>query len=160
MRITTADLCDRLGESAQVCRGNWRSYGGNPVVSGRIQTLRTYEDAALIRQTLDTPGLGRVLVVDAGTSLRVAVMGDNMARLGLANGWSGVVINGAVRDVHILGSLDMGIFALGHTPLRGARSGLGELGATLTIAGVLIRPEAGITIDMDGVVVTDDYAKI
>lgn len=155
MRINTADLCDSLGDAAQVCTSNWRSYGGSPTVSGRVQTLRAHEDAALIRQTLATPGLGRVLVVDAGASLRVAVLGDNMARTGLANGWAGVIIEGAVRDVQILRSLDMGIFALGQTPLRAGRTGWGELGVILNIAGIRIRPGASITVDMDGAVVTE-----
>ena len=95
-------------------------------------------------------------MVDAGASLRVAVLGDNMARTGLANGWAGVIIEGAVRDVQILRSLDMGIFALGQTPLRAGRTGWGELGVILNIAGIRIRPGATITVDMDGAVVTED----
>ncbi|MEG0052560.1 MAG: ribonuclease E activity regulator RraA [Comamonas sp.] len=156
MQVKTSDLCDRLGPAARVCRANWQSYGGRHAASGRIQTLRTYEDAALIRTTLTGPGEGRVLVVDAGASLRVAVLGDNMARMALENGWAGLIIHGAVRDVQVLACLGIAIFALGHTPLRAGRSGLGEIGVTLSMAGNLIRPGAFIAADRDGVVVADD----
>lgn len=156
MQINTADLCDRLGPAAQVCRVNWQSYGGRAAVSGRVQTLRVYEDAALIRATLASSGQGRVLVVDAGASLRVAVLGERMARIALEHGWAGVFIHGAVRDVQMLGGLDIALFALGHTPLRGGSSGSGELGVTLSMAGILIRPGAFLAADRDGVVVTDD----
>jgi regulator of ribonuclease activity A len=39
-------------------------------------------------QALEEPGRGRVLVVDAGASMRCAVLGDNLAAMGVSNGWS------------------------------------------------------------------------
>lgn len=154
MVIKTADLCDQLGPAALACPAPWRCYGGRRVVSGHVQTLRTFEDAALIRQTLATAGMARVLVVDAGGSLQAAVLGDRMARIGMENGWSGVLVYGAIRDVDILGGLDFGVFALGSIPSRGGKAGAGEVGVELAIRGVPIRPGDFIAMDADGVVVT------
>jgi regulator of ribonuclease activity A len=156
MQLATADLCDRLGNVVQVCRADWQSYGGRYAACGRAQTLRTYEDAALIRQTLAGAGQGRVLVIDAGASLRAAVLGDRMARIGLENGWAGVLVHGAVRDIDILRGLDMAVFALNRTPVRGDSTGFGEVGVDLRIAGVSIRPGSFMAMDRDGVVVTSD----
>jgi hypothetical protein len=39
-------------------------------------------------QALEEDGKGRVLVVDAGASMRCAVLGDNLAAMGAKNGWS------------------------------------------------------------------------
>ncbi len=124
--VKTADLCDRFVEQAQACVADWRSYGGRSALYGRVQTLRTFEDAALIRQILGTDGAGRVLMIDAGGSRKAAVLGDNMARLGMQNGWRGVLIHGAIRDVDILRELDFGVHALGAVPVRGGKSGVGE----------------------------------
>jgi hypothetical protein len=41
-----------------------------------------------VRKALEEPGNGRVLVVDAGASLRCAVLGDNLAENAQRNGWA------------------------------------------------------------------------
>ena len=48
MAIKTADLCDQLGVAAQPCLANWRCFGVRPVASGRVQTVRLSDDAALL----------------------------------------------------------------------------------------------------------------
>lgn len=154
MDLSTADLCDQLGPQARVCLGDWRCYGGRAAFAGPVQTVQTFEDAGLIRQALGEPGLGRVLVVEAGGSLRVAVLGDRMAGLGLRNGWAGVLIQGAVRDTRALGTLDFGVMALGRVPARGGMTGAGAVGVPITLVGVNIEPGDFIAVDEDGVVVT------
>ena len=71
--------------------------------------MKTFEDNALIKQVLSTPGGGAVLVVDGGGSLRCALVGDVIAGLGHQNGWAGLVVWGAVRDTAALAGLDLGI---------------------------------------------------
>lgn len=149
----SADLCDQLGSAAQLCQAAWQSYGGRASASGRIQTLRCYEDAGLLRQTLETAGGGRLLVVDAGASLRVAVLGDRMARIALDNGWAGLLVYGAVRDTEVLVSMDLAVFALGRTPLRGTGNGGGALGLALQLGGASLQPGDYLVMDPDGVVV-------
>ena len=151
--VKTADLCDRFVAEAQACVADWRSYGGRSSLYGRVQTLRTFEDAALIRATLGTAGAGRVLVVEAGGSRKAAVLGDNMARLGMQNGWRGVLIHGAIRDVDTLRELDFGVHALGAVPVRGGKSGVGEVGVDISVGGATIHPGDFVAMDSDGVVV-------
>ncbi len=76
----------------------FQSLGGQSHFSGPVRTIRCFEDNALVKSTLATPGNGAVLVVDGGGSLRTALMGDMIAASAVANGWAGVVINGAIRD--------------------------------------------------------------
>ena len=154
MPMKTADLCDRLSADAHVCLAPMRSFGGRRAVAGRIATVRTFEDAARVRQQIALPGEGRILVVDAGGSLRAAVLGDNMARLGLHNGWAGVLLYGAVRDVDELAALDFAVFASGSVPARGANEGTGEVDTQVTFGGAVFRPGDFIAIDGDGVAVT------
>ena len=42
----------------------------------------------MLLQALEEDGNGRVLVVDAGASMRCAVLGDNLAAMGVRNKWS------------------------------------------------------------------------
>ena len=149
----SADLCDQLGSAAQLCQAAWQSYGGRASASGRIQTLRCQEDAGLLRQTLGTAGDGRLLVVDVRASLRVAVLGDRMARIGLDNGWAGLLVYGAVRDTELLANMDLAVFALGRTPLRGTGNGGGELGLALQLGDARLQPGDYLVMDPDGVVV-------
>lgn len=152
VRFSTADLCDKFGQETQVCVP-LVSFGGRRAVSGRIATVRTFEDAALLRDLLGQPGDGRILVADAGGSLRVAVLGEKMARLGTAKGWQGVVINGAVRDVEQLASIDFAVFALGKVPMRGGSAGIGDRDLEVTFGGVAFKPGDFICADSDGIAV-------
>lgn len=128
------------------------SYGGCRAATARIACVRTFEDASLIREKLETPGEGRLLVVDAGGSLRAAVLGDRMASIGLANGWRGVIVNGAVRDVEALAALDLVVLALGRVPRRGGGAGVGECDVPLAFGGVSFTPGDTVALDADGLV--------
>lgn len=155
MTFTTPDLCDELGDAARVAEPVFRDFGGVRAFSGQADTLRVYEDNALVRATLETPGEGRVLVVDGGGSVRTALVGGNLAVLAASNGWSGIVVYGAVRDVKELAAAALGIKALAPSPRQSAKTGRGERGAVVTVAGIEIRPGDFVWADVDGVVVTD-----
>ncbi|MCD2512460.1 ribonuclease E activity regulator RraA [Comamonas endophytica] len=155
MKLSTADLCDQ-NPQARACVAPWQSYGGRSAFGGRVVTVRAFEDAGLIRQKLEMPGHGCVLVVDAGGSLQRAVLGDRMAASGARNGWAGVLVHGAVRDTVALAAMDFGVVALGRVPARGTGHGTGECDVALRIAGVDIHPGQLLALDADGVVVMPD----
>ena len=99
------------------------------------------------------PGGGGILVVDGAGSLHAAMVGDVIAELGRSNGWSGLIINGAVRDASTLRTLDIGIKALGTNPRKSTKSGAGERDVPVTFGGVTFVPgEIGHS-DDDGIVV-------
>lgn len=152
---STADICDSHS-AALVCATRLRHYGGRQQFSGQVATVRCHEDNVLLRGTLETQGRGRVLVVDGGGSLATALMGDNVADLGVANGWSGVIINGAVRDVARLRNTDLGILALGSNPRRSAKAGKGTRGEPVTFGGVMFAPGDIVYADEDGLVVLNN----
>ena len=128
MAFATTDLCDEFGDELRVAAPIFRDWGGAAAFAGPIDTLRVHEDNALVRSTLETPGNGRVLVVDGGASLRTALLGGNLAALAHRNGWSGLLINGCVRDAAELAAVPIGVKALHTIPRRSARTGSGERG--------------------------------
>lgn len=151
--ISTADLYDEYGEVLQSCDLQFRQFGGRTAFSGAAVTVRCFQDNALLKSVLSEPGSCRVLIVDGGGSLHTAPMGDVIAGLAVANGWAGVVVNGAVRDVAVLRTIDLGIKALGSNPRKSARTGAGERDGPVSFGGVTIRPNDLVTSDDDGIVV-------
>lgn len=153
MSISTCDLFDEHEDAAQTLGSPLRDFGGRASFSGSAVTVRCFEDNTLVKQLAGTPGSGKVLVVDGGASLRCALMGDMIAKDAVANGWEGVVIYGAIRDVAELATLPLGIKALGATPRKSVRRGAGEQDVALTFADVTIEPGDRIFADADGILV-------
>jgi len=153
--LATTDLSDAHPE-AQVCDPVFRDFGGKDAFHGPIKTLKIFEDNALVRATLETAGEGRVLVVDAGGSPRCAVVGGNLGQLAVKNQWAGLVVYGYIRDAAELGSLPVGVKALGTHP-RKSEKGLHTAHAdrVLSFASVTFKPGAWLYADVDGIVVSD-----
>lgn len=149
----TADLYDEYGEDLDSCDLQLRQYGGRTRFRGPAVTVRCHEDNALLKSVLSEPGEGQVLVVDGGGSLHRALMGDVIAGLATGNGWAGVIINGAVRDVVALAALDIGIKALGSNPRKSTKTGAGERDVPVTFGGATFTPGLEVYSDEDGVVV-------
>jgi regulator of ribonuclease activity A len=133
----------------------FRDFGGASRFGGEIETLRVYEDNALVRQVLETAGGGRVLVVDGGGSLRTALVGGRLATLARNNGWSGLVVNGCVRDSAEIRKISLGVKALNTSPLGSGKGGAGERGETVSFAGVTFSPGQFLYADDDGVIVAE-----
>lgn len=149
-----ADVADRLGPAVAVCHLPFRSFGSVRRTSGLIACVRTYEDAGLVRDMLSVAGDGRILVVDGRGSCRAALIGNRLARMGLSNGWRGVVINGAIRDADLLSTLPFAVLAVGTTPQRGSLAGEGERDVALAFGGIDLRPGQRLWLDADGVLVS------
>jgi regulator of ribonuclease activity A len=149
----TADLVDDIGSDVRSCDTQFRQFGGRPEFAGRVSTVRCLEDNALLKSVLSTPGDGGVLVIDGAGSLHTALVGDVIAELARANGWAGLVVHGAVRDAAALGTLDIGIKALGTNPRKSSKTGTGERGVTVEFGGIRFVPGEIAYSDDDGIIV-------
>lgn len=155
MEFATADLIDDFGDELRSCETQFRQYGGRARFAGPVSTVRCHRDNGLVKKLLNSPGDGRVLVVDGGGSLASALMGDLIAAAAVRNGWAGVVINGAVRDVVALRGLDLGAKALGSNPRKSAKDAAGDVDVPVTFGGVEFRPGDWLYSDEDGIVVAE-----
>jgi regulator of ribonuclease activity A len=151
--LNTADLYDERGEELESISVQFQNFGGESHFSGPARTIRCFEDNALVKTVLATPGEGAVLVIDGQGSLRTALMGDLIAASAVANGWAGVIINGAVRDREALATLPLGIKALGSNPKKSAKTGVGEVDVEIVIDHVRIQPGVMVYSDPDGILV-------
>lgn len=150
--VSTADLWDERGDTLQSCSVQLRHYGGHTAYTGVISTVRCHRDNALVKAALAEPGDGRVLVVDGGGSFESALMGDLIAASAVTQGWAGVVIHGAVRDVVALRELPLGAVALGSNPRKSAKDGVGEWDVTVSFGGADFVPGQQVWVDEHGVV--------
>ncbi len=153
--MKTADLYDNYGEQLQVAAPAFVNYGGRNAFSGWIVTLKLFEDNTLVRETLEQPGAGKVLVVDGGGSLRCALLGDQIAQLAVDNGWPGIIINGCIRDADMIRAMDIGVKALNTNPTKSVKRGEGQRDMVIYFAGVSFTPGAYVYADTDGIVVSE-----
>lgn len=130
--------------------------GKRAVFNGPIRTVKTSEDNELIKRVLSEPGKGQVLVIDGGGSLRTALVGDRLAALAAANGWAGLVVVGAVRDVAALKEIDIGIKALGSNPWKSSKNGFGLVDVPLHFGNASFQPGQWLYSDQDGLLISKD----
>lgn len=153
----TCDLCDAhksaAGAAFRVLPPVWRHFGARRHFAGRVSTVRCFEDNSLVKAALESPGEGRVLVVDGGASLRRALVGGNLGAAAARNGWAGIVVDGCVRDVAELAQCAVGICALAPMPLPTERRGEGQRDVPVCVQGVWVHPGEWLCADEDGIVV-------
>ena len=155
VEFKTTDLCDQYGDEVIVCQSIFRDYGGVRRFAGPAATIKCFEDNSRVRDLTAEPGQGRVLAIDAGGSLRRAVLGDLLAAKAAENGWCGVVVFGVIRDSGEISALQFGVKALGTCPRKTDKLGAGERDIDVEFGGVRIRPGDWLCADEDGVVVAD-----
>ena len=155
--LLTCDLCDQhKGDTSgafRVLPPVFQAYGARPAFAGPVATVKCHEDNTSVKALADTPGQGRVMVVDGGGSLRHALVGGNIAAAAARNGWAGFVVDGCVRDVAELAATDIGIRALALMPLPTERRHAGLVDVPVRLQGVVVRPGDWLVADADGIVV-------
>jgi len=153
MTFQTADLYDRYEDRVWVCEPLFRDFGRRRAFFGQIATVKCFEDNTQVKSMLAEPGRGRVLVVDAGGSLRCAMLGDLIAKSAVTNGWAGIVLYGCVRDSERLGRMDLGIKALRAIPRKSVRRDEGQRNLPVSFAAVTFFPGHWAYADADGILI-------
>lgn len=150
--VSTANISDAMHRKGAMSGITPRS--GKAKMAGPAVTVRSLAgDWAKPVEAIDVAGPGEVLVIDNEGSTVVATWGE-LATLSAENrGLSGVVIDGAVRDVDDLKDIPLPVFARAVVPCAGEPKGFGEINAEISCGGQLVRPGDWIAADESGVVV-------
>jgi regulator of ribonuclease activity A len=155
--FSTCDLCDQHEKEQPhpfvALPPVFGDFGGIVRFSGPVATVRCFEDNSRVKEAVESPGDGRVLVVDGGGSLRCALVGGNLAEAAAKNGWAGIVVDGAVRDSVELKAARVGVRALAVMPLRSVKRGEGQRDVPVNIRGVPLHPGDWLYADEDGILV-------
>lgn len=127
---------------------------GNVKMVGRAVTVQTFAgDWAKPVEAIDQAGKGDVLVINNDGGTHVAPWGELATLSCMKKGVSGVVIDGAVRDVDDIRALKYPLFAKAIVPNAGEPKGMGEINAEIQCCGQWVRPGDWIVGDESGVVV-------
>lgn len=151
-----ADICDEQGDNVNYCSEfPFRHFSQVRKFHGRIRTVKCFEDNSRVKEILNTAGHGDVLVVDGRGSHRRALLGDQIASAAVKNGWSGVLIYGAIRDSEVIAELtDIGVCALGTNPRKSDRRGEGTIDDTVAFAGLNFVMGEYVYVDSDGIIIS------
>ena len=151
---STPDLCDQYPQLVRVVEPMLSNFGGREQFCGPIVTVKCFEDNSMVKQLVGTPGDGRVIVVDAGGSLRRACLGDMLAEQAAENCWAGLIIYCCIRDIDHIMATDIGVQALGLHPMKTDKKGVGELDIAVSFGGVTFNPGEYLYADNNGVIVS------
>lgn len=153
MPYSVPDICDEFMDEIFVLDPLYSDFGGKRKFCGEIATIKCFEDNSLVRDAVRSDGRGGVLVVDGGGSLRRALLGDLLAAKAAENGWQGLLINGCVRDVEILETIDLGVKALNSHPVKTDKRGEGQAGVDVSFAGGTMKAGQYLYADTNGIVI-------
>ena len=148
----TPDLCDDNEGKVEALEMQFQHFGLHQSFYGQVVTVKCFEDNSLVKALVNTDGQGKVLVVDGGASMRRALLGDMLAEAAVNNNWAGLVINGCIRDVQVINTLEIGVKALGTHPMKTDKRGEGQQGIALAFGGVKIAHGDYIYADENGVI--------
>ncbi|KJY84948.1 MULTISPECIES: ribonuclease E activity regulator RraA [Vibrio] len=156
MEYNTSALCDIYSEQVDVVEPMFSNFGGSASFAGQITTVKCFEDNGLIREVLEQDGLGRVLLIDGGGSLRRALIDAELASLAEENEWEGLIVYGCVREVDDLEDMNVGIQALASIPVGAASQNVGEVDIPVNFGGVTFIPEDYLYADNTGVILSQE----
>ena len=155
--ISTPDINDKYPNTEVIT--DFNHFGAVSSFFGQISTVECFEDNSLVKEKLSEKSDGGVLVVSGNKSKKVALLGDMIASMALKNGWSGIIIDGYVRDIEILRNIDIGIMALGSCPRRSRKEGKGEVDGIIVIDDIAIKPRQWLYADINGIVISKKSLK-
>ncbi|HZQ49798.1 MAG TPA: RraA family protein [Candidatus Dormibacteraeota bacterium] len=154
MRLTSALASDAAGGQGVLEPILCALRAGASVAAPAATVRVTLDDNLDVRHALQAGGLrGKVLVVAGGSRSRAACMGGNVARELADAGVVAVVTDAPVRDSAEIAALGLAVWSRGLTPIRPGKSGGGEVGGQVELAGVRVRPGDWVIADDDGIVV-------
>ena len=156
MFIDTSELCDLYAEQVDVVEPIFSSFGGVSNFYGKVTTVKCFESSGLIAEVLEENGEGRVLVIDGGGAVRRGLIDAELAQLAVDNGWEGIVVYGAVRQIQQLENLDIGIHALAPIPVSADESVAGESDVPVNFGSVTFFPEDYIYADLTGIILSQE----
>lgn len=160
MRIDTSELCDMYSDQVDVVEPIFSSFGGRSSFFGKITTVKCFESNGLIAEVLEEEGQGRVLLIDGGGAVRRALIDADLAQLAVENGWEGIIVNGAVRQLDVLETLDIGIQALAPIPVGADDTNIGEIDTPVNFGGVSFLPEDYIYADLTGIILSPELLDL
>lgn len=150
------DICDKYEDKVTLLDFPLQNFGRRSAFYGEIVTVRCFHDNSKVREVLSQDGKGKVLFVDGNGSMKKALLGDQLAILAIENGWEGVIVYGAIRDVAAMSEMDLGVKALAASPFKTEKRGVGEVNVCLTMQKQMVHPGDYVYADWNGTLISTE----
>ena len=160
IKFKTADLWDQHSNDLIIIGQKFNSYGKESSFCGEISTIRCLNDNSKVREALNTNGCNKVLVIDGNASTDCALLGDMLAEAAFSNNWSGIIVNGCIRDSDVIAGIGIGVFALSTIPIKSIKKGIGDVNIDVTFMNVTFKPGDYIYADLDGIIISKKELNI
>jgi len=153
--LETSLLCD-ADKNLRVMDSGIRPVRTDLKLVGVAYTATCHDDFLTVIQALQEAEPGDVLVVD-GQGGKRALAGELFATEAARKGIEGIVVDGAVRDVETLRTLEIPVYARSFFPTSGTTAKLFETGISVSCGGVIVRTGDVLFGDQDGVIVGSQH---
>ena len=154
MSMDTSCLMDADG-SLRLLNSTVKPIHVKPIkMAGKAFTVSCFDDFLTVVKALSEAKEGDILVVD-GQGGELALAGEIFSTEAKRKGLSGIVIDGAVRDIAGIRALDFPVYARSVNPKAGSTQKLGSINAPVNCGGTTINPGDIVFGDMDGIIVAD-----
>ena len=154
IKFKTADICDIHSDQLVIMHQQFKSYGKIDSFCGQISTIKCFNDNSKVREAVNSDGFNKALVVDGNASMEGALLGDILAEAAFKNNWSGIIVNGCIRDSDVIANIDIGVFALSTKPVKSVKKGIGDKNIDVGFMGVTFKPGDYIYADSDGIIIS------
>lgn len=151
--FATTQIADSGGPVGVVGPALRRLAGGTEICGPAVTVWTKPGDILFVLKAPDLIGAGDVLVIDGGGREDAAIVGDIVGGAIRARGCTGLVVDGAVRDVDGLDELGLPTFARGVHPATGSNQGPGAINVAVQVGGVAVHPGDVVRGDASGLVV-------
>jgi len=153
-KFKTADLCDIYSDDVIIMHQQFKSYGKEESFYGEISTIKCFNDNSKVREAVNSEGSNKVLVVDGNASTDCALLGDMLAEAAFKNNWSGIIVNGCIRDSDVIANIGIGVFALSTIPIKSIKKNVGDVDIDVSFMNVTFKPGDYIYADLDGIIIS------
>lgn len=144
------DMLNRL----YCMRSDIQCYTRNLRMLGTAITVNAPEgDNLLFHYALDLARPGDIIVVNGAGSRSRSLCGEMMYTYAKGRGIAGFVVDGCIRDIDALETLQFPVYAAGVTPQGPWKNGPGEINVPIACGGVVVNPGDILVGDSDGIVV-------
>jgi 4-hydroxy-4-methyl-2-oxoglutarate aldolase len=133
--------------------GGLRPLVAGGCIAGPAFTVRCYPGATwALEKALELAAPGDILVVDAGGTSDVIIMGGLMSRRAAHRRIAGAIVDGSVRDVDEIAAAGFPVFSRFVCPRAGTTAEIGEWQTTICCGRIPIHPGDWIVADRSGIV--------
>lgn len=151
--LPTTAISDATGGHTNVSAGI-KPLADHFKIAGRAVTVRLPDgENGAVLEAIRAAQPGDILVIDAKGNTNRAVAGDFVISLARGLGIQGFVVDGVIRDITAIRTIDFPVFSLGTTVAAGNKHGGGVVNGPIAIGGVSVKPGDYIIGDIDGIIV-------